>query len=168
MPATSPKTVATPQLYERDYYSWAREQARALRQRRIEQIDWENLAEEVDDLAGRHADALESHCETLIEHLLKLGHASAQTTKNDLRLWRASVQNARHTMKLLLKRHPGLRAHTEELFNDAWPIGRNNALAKLGLDDDKIPESPSFTFQQAIDENFPAREISAELIARNV
>jgi Domain of unknown function DUF29 len=58
-------------LYERDYYLWAQEQARMLRERRPDQIDWENLAEEVDDLARRNADALEGHCETLIEHRSK-------------------------------------------------------------------------------------------------
>jgi hypothetical protein len=38
-------------LYDRDFYSWAREQARALLEHRIEELDWENLAEEVADLA---------------------------------------------------------------------------------------------------------------------
>jgi Domain of unknown function DUF29 len=154
MSATSTKRSIVTPLYERDYYLWAREQARALQERRPDRIDWENLAEEVDDLARRNADALEGQCETLIEHLLKIAIAPASIRKNNLRLWRASVRNARHKIGLLLRRNPSLRARSEELFSDAWPVGRNNALAKLDLDDDAIPEAPLFTFDQALNDTF--------------
>ncbi len=50
--------VSKSTLYDQDSYSWALAQARALRERRSEELDWDNLAEEVGDLAGRHADAL--------------------------------------------------------------------------------------------------------------
>ena len=38
------------ELYERDYYTWIQEQVRALRDRRVEDLDWPNLAEEIEDL----------------------------------------------------------------------------------------------------------------------
>ena len=38
------------ELYERDYYTWTQEQARALRDRRTEAVDWTNVAEEIEDL----------------------------------------------------------------------------------------------------------------------
>jgi hypothetical protein len=142
------------ELYERDYYSWAEAQARALRDRRPNELDWENLAEEVDDLARRNADALEGQCETLIEHLLKVSIAPAPIRKNNLRLWRASIRNARYKIRTLLRRNPSLKARTDELFENAWPIGRTNALAKLDLDDDAVPEALLFSFNQAIDEGF--------------
>lgn len=47
---TASATLPSSELHERDYYSWAQEQARALREHRIEGIDWDNLAEEVEDL----------------------------------------------------------------------------------------------------------------------
>jgi len=37
-------------LYERDYYAWLQDQVQALRERRIEEVDWENVAEEIEDL----------------------------------------------------------------------------------------------------------------------
>lgn len=125
-----------------------------LRERRADEIDWENLAEEVDDLARRNADALEGQCETLIEHLLKMVLATEPVRKNNLRLWRASIRNARHKIRTLLRRNPSLRVRSDELFGDAWPVGRNNALARLDLEDNAIPEEPLFTFHQAIDERF--------------
>ena len=50
-------------LYERDYYSWALEQAALLRERRIAELDFDNLAEEVEDLGRSLADQLESRYE---------------------------------------------------------------------------------------------------------
>jgi hypothetical protein len=38
------------ELYGRDYYAWIQHQVQALRRRRIEDIDWENVAEEIEDL----------------------------------------------------------------------------------------------------------------------
>jgi hypothetical protein len=154
MSAISSKPSVVVPLYERDYYLWAQGQARALRERRPDQIDWENLAEEVDDLARRNADALEGQCETLIEHLLKIAVATESVRKNNLRLWRASVRNARHKIGILLRRNPSLRARSDELFADAWPVGRNDALAKLNLEDEANPEVPSFTFDQVLDDEF--------------
>ncbi len=148
----APAPAKTP--YESDPYLWALEQARALREKRAEQLDWENLAEEVEDLANRHADALEGHCETLIEHLLKLAYAPDRIRRDNLRLWRASVRNARHKIATLIKRNPGLGARTDDLFAEAWPLGRNAALGALDLDDDAIPESRLWSFGQATDEKF--------------
>ena len=160
MSAINPKPYSVLPLYERDYYLWAQEQARALTEHRPDQIDWENLAEEVDDLARRNADALEGHCETLIEHLLKIAIAPESIRKNNQRLWRTSVRNARHKIRILLRRNPSLRSRSEELFGDAWPIARNNALAKLDLDEESIPEEPLFKFAQAFDDQFEPETLS--------
>jgi hypothetical protein len=154
MSAIRPKPSVAVPLYERDYYLWAQEQAHALWERRPDQIDWGNLAEEVDDLARRNADALEGQCEPLIEHLLEIAVAPESVRKNNFRLWRASVRNARHRIEILLRRNPALRTRSDELFADAWPVGRNNALARLDLDDEAIPEAPFFTFDQAFDDKF--------------
>ncbi len=66
-----PGAEAREDLYERDYYSWALEQAQALRARRTEALDWENLAEEVEGLGRGEVRELESRLEVLLVHLLK-------------------------------------------------------------------------------------------------
>lgn len=42
-------------LYERDYYTWTVEQARALKDHHVANLDWKNLAEEVEDLGKASA-----------------------------------------------------------------------------------------------------------------
>lgn len=152
--AASTAPAANGSLYERDYYSWAIGQASALRDRKDSKLDWENLAEEVEDLANRNADALESQSERLIGHLLKIALAPSRIRNENLRLWQLSVRDARRKIKALLKRNPSLKNRTNELFIDAWPGGRDHALGALELPDEAIPEACQWTFEEAIEEDF--------------
>jgi hypothetical protein len=145
---------ATGSLYERDYYSWAMVQARALRDRKDSRLDWENLAEEVEDLANRNADALESQSEMLIGHLLKIALAPSGIRNENLRLWQLSVRDARRKIKTILKRNPSLKNRTDELFIDAWPGGRDHALGALALPDKAIPEACQWTSKRAMEDSF--------------
>lgn len=70
-------------LFEADNYSWALKQGRNLRERRPESLDWANLAEEVEDLARRHADALTSYLARILQHLWKLAHWTALRGRNE-------------------------------------------------------------------------------------
>jgi hypothetical protein len=148
-------------LYERDPYTWALEQARALRERRPAGVDWDNLAEEVEDLAGRQADSLNSFGRVLIEHLLKLAYASGQLRADNLGLWTNSARNSRIQIEELLQANPGLKSRAAELFAKAWPLARNDALGKLDLDDSVIGKTCPWTFDRAADENFWPPAVSA-------
>jgi hypothetical protein len=141
-------------LYDRDPYAWALKQARALRERRAGVLDWENLAEEIEDLAGRHEDSLKSHCRVLVQHLLKLRHASSRIRRDNLRLWMNSVKNARLEITDLLQTKRGLSPKAPELFTKAWYLGRNDMLGQLGLADGAIPEQCPWTLEQVRDESF--------------
>jgi hypothetical protein len=141
-------------LYERDYYSWALEQERALLDHRTEELDWENLADEVGDLARSQRHALRSQAARLIEHLLKLGFASASAIKANRRLWELSLRGARREIRRLLTESPSLKSSAQDLFVEAWPDGRDDALKFLKVDDDAISESPLWSFEQAMDEQF--------------
>lgn len=53
-------TSAPLNLYDSDTYTWALRQADALRRRAAGEIDWENVAEEIEDLARSDRRALRS------------------------------------------------------------------------------------------------------------
>ncbi|MDQ2949546.1 MAG: DUF29 domain-containing protein, partial [Acidobacteriota bacterium] len=55
-----------------DTHQWALDTAAAIRSRRFEGIDWDQVAEEIEDLANSRRDKLESHLAQLIYHLLKM------------------------------------------------------------------------------------------------
>lgn len=61
-------------LYETDYVAWAEAQAAALRARGAGRnaLDYDNLAEEIDDLGKSEIHACRSHIVNIITHLLKI------------------------------------------------------------------------------------------------
>ena len=141
-------------LYDSDFYSWANDQARALLDHRIEELDWENLAEEVADLARRERHAFRSQCARLIAHLLKFAFSPPAEIERNGRLWRLSSIEARSELTDLLADNPGLRPSIGELFEAAWRIGRLQALRAIEVPDEAISKAPLWSFDQAIEENF--------------
>ena len=66
------KRSAGDDLYEADFVAWSEMQAELIRQRRFDELDLENIAEEIEDLGKSRRDQLETRMSRLIEHLLKL------------------------------------------------------------------------------------------------
>src|SRR4029077_9662372 len=68
----------TKTLYDEDIVAWSKQQADALRAAARSgsnlQLDWENLAEEVEDLAKSYRLSLKSHLRRIVQHLVKLQH----------------------------------------------------------------------------------------------
>jgi hypothetical protein len=79
-------------LYQQDYYAWAREQATLLRAGRYEELDLEHLTEEIEDLGGSLYRSVRSRMRTIIEHLLKLERSPAAEPRG---LWRDTIHAQR-------------------------------------------------------------------------
>lgn len=143
-------------LYDEDFYAWTREQARILREAAAQRVnvpvDWEHLAEEVDDLGNQIKDAIRSHLSTVIEHLLKLEYSP---DANPRRKWRGSVIKARRHLLRKLEDHPSLRSWPQQAFTDAWHDGYVDAIQDDSVYTQPVPEETCpYTLDQIVDENW--------------
>lgn len=98
-------------LYERDFYAWTQEQARALRQAAEGRaspvaLDFTHLAEEIEDLGKRERRELASRVATIVEHLTKLRVSPAREPRAG---WAATVRREREELRRLLDDNPSLR-----------------------------------------------------------
>ena len=63
-------------LYERDVLAWSEHQAELLRRvargERVNEVDWNHVVEEIEDVGLSELHAVESYLEQLLTHLLKL------------------------------------------------------------------------------------------------
>ena len=68
-----------PTLYDHDFFAWTQDQAAALRRAQRDRIDapldWEHLADELEQLGGLIKDSIRCDLAAVIEHLLKLEHS---------------------------------------------------------------------------------------------
>ena len=109
--------VSGSDLYERDYLAWTEVQARALRARTGGEnaLDYDNLAEEIEDLGKSEFYGCQSFVERIIEHLLKLEF----TTDPDPRAhWRGEIVEFRSQLDDHLTRtiENRLRERLDTLF----------------------------------------------------
>lgn len=138
-------------LYDRDYYTWALEQARALREQRIKDLDWENLAEEVEDLGKSERRELQDRLEVLLGHLLKW----QLQPKRRSRSWSATIAVQRVKIRQLLDLNPGLKPSIPTLVAQAYEPARVEVVSRLSMAPQAQPsKSCPWTFDQLMDEQF--------------
>jgi hypothetical protein len=58
-------------LYDLDFHAWATQQARLARRRSGNELDWDNVAEELEGLGKQQRSELKSRYLVLLTHLLK-------------------------------------------------------------------------------------------------
>lgn len=149
--------------YEGDFYAWTIDQAAAIRRmaelRPNEEVDWENVAEEIESLGRNELDTVYSHLEAVIEHLLKLSYAPAANPRAD---WEVTVGKTRAQLRRKLT--ATLRRKLRDEFSSAWVRGRvyaGKGLSRDGLSVADLPAECPWTFEQLLDEDFwpetPAR-----------
>ncbi len=144
----------TTKLYDLDFYGWALRQADLLRNEDYADLDRDNLIEEIEDMAKRHRDALESHFLILLRHLLKI---SALPASNPSRGWRLTIKEQRYQILRLLKNNPSLHRFIPELISDLYAQARDLAtddLANDDLDGHTLPVDCPWTADQILDMNW--------------
>ena len=137
-------------LYEHDYYTWARAQAQALRERKVSGLDWDNLAEEVEDLGKVERHRLESHLESLLMHLLKWVYQPQRRSRS----WSNSIREHRFRIQRVLRDNPGLKATLPQLFADAYEAAWFWAENETRLDLSTFPESCPWSLDDTMRNDF--------------
>ena len=123
-------------LYDTDLVLWAQAQVRALRGAargsNEQAIDFENVAEEIENLARTERRALASHIATVIQHLMKLEASPAAHPRQG---WQDTIDEARDGIARLLKDSPSLRAEVAGMVRGETSGARvrvQRALARYG------------------------------------
>src|SRR5262249_8033037 len=97
---------------------------------------------------------VESHLETLLEHLLKLAYMQGTMRACNDRLWQGTVKLARAKVKRRLAQNPSPRGKMDELFVTAYKDGRIRMLSRIKLSEDTIPATAPWSREQALDDSF--------------
>jgi len=148
-------------LYDEDFVAWSKQQAEALRaagRGTNQPLDWENLAEEIEDLGRSVRHELRHQLTRIQRHLIKLSHSPARYPR---RGWRESVREARSEIETLLNENPSLRGELDRFAAEQLPQAIK--LAAADLDDYRELDttrrravfSTSFTVDQVMSDWFP-------------
>jgi hypothetical protein len=83
-------------LYDEDILIWSEQQSELLRRRAANSLDWDNLAEEIEDVGRSQLHAVESH---LVQALLRDLKADAWPQSREVPHWRAEARGQRDDAK---------------------------------------------------------------------
>jgi hypothetical protein len=106
--------------YDTDVFVWSHHQADLLRrmgagERVNDQVDWANVAEEIESLGNSERRDLSSRIQTILRHLIKLQASPATQPRAG---WQRTVVEQRLQIGRLLKDSPSLRQLVPEAIND--------------------------------------------------
>src|SRR4051812_19674205 len=127
--------------YERDFYTWALEQAASIREGRLAEVDRENVAEEIEGLARSEFSELVSFYRLILLHMLKWEHQPNLRSRS----WANSIELHRVHAAEILDDNPGLRPRLDEAVARAYRMARLEAISETGLSQKAFPDTCPFT-----------------------
>ena len=115
--------------YQTDFYAWTQQQAELLRNKKIGQLDWCNLAEEIEDMGRSEKRQLESRLEVLIMHLLKWQFQPNLRSRS----WQLTIKEQRLRLEKLLAENPSLKSKLTDTKEKVYPLAVISAERETGL-----------------------------------
>jgi hypothetical protein len=115
-------------LYGDDILAWSEQQAENLRRRAANSLDWDNLAEEIEDVGRSQLRAVESHLVQALLHWLKV---RAWPSSRDIPHWRAEIRGQRDDARAAFAPSMAQRLDVETLYQ--------RALRRLPETNDDVP-----------------------------
>jgi len=143
--------VAAKELYERDFFEWAIQNAELLRAGRLDEADLEHIAEEIEGLGISQKKELYSRLRVLLMHLLKWKFQPEAGAGSS---WRATIRTQRAELEPLFDFAPSLQRTVEENIQKAYPKAVSDAADETGLAESGFPEACPFTRNQVLDPKF--------------
>lgn len=122
--------------YDVDVHAWAMRQAELIRLGRFGELDIENLADEVEDVARQERRELVSRLTLLFQHVLKWDHQPERRGAS----WARTIREQRIQVEEVLGENPSLSSSPDALVVKAFRQGRVAALNETGLPDATISE----------------------------
>ncbi|MCX7997804.1 MAG: DUF29 domain-containing protein [Leptospiraceae bacterium] len=144
------QTIDLKKLYEEDENLWLFENAKLLRERKLELADIEHIAEFLEDMGRRDFKEVLSRLRLLIMHLLKWIFQKNKRTNS----WAYTIAEQRNQLNDEFRYSKNLYKFAKENFHESYEKARKNASKETGLPLSTFPEEPPFTFEQVLDENY--------------
>jgi hypothetical protein len=146
----TPADRPSPADYWGDFYTWLMEQGAHLRAGRLEALDRENLAEEIESLGREQFNKLESAVRVLMMHMLKWDHQPNLRSRS----WILSIEAQRLELDNVLSDNPGLKSRIVEATSRAYRRARIEAANETRLEKNEFPEECPYTWTDVVAREF--------------
>lgn len=137
-------------LYESDFMRWTQEQASKLRDRAHNEIDWDNVAEEIESLGRSERYEIDSRLKVLLVHLLKWRFQPQGQSGS----WKASIREQRQRIARRLRDSPSLKQYPAEVLAAEYELAMPHVADETGLPEETFSSQCPFTIEQVLDQDW--------------
>ena len=146
----SPSVVPETLIDENDLHAWANRQAALLRARRLNELDFDRIAGELDDLGGEIYERLESALTVLFMHMLKWDFQPERRSRS----WEATIREQRRRIVRLLSENPSLKSKLEMAKQTGYGYGRDRASGETDIAIARFPELSPYDWHDITERAF--------------
>jgi len=136
--------------YETDYYGWTLEQADLIKNKRLDELDFDHLLEELESMGASEKRELLNRLRVLLMHLLKWQYQPEFRGRS----WVNTIREQRRMIPVHLKQNPSLKGKLDEFMLDGYELGRGGAADETGLPESTFPPECPWRFEQAMNPEF--------------
>jgi hypothetical protein len=147
-------------LYDEDIVLWSERQGELLRRRAAgelvneAELDWPNIAEEIESMGRAEQDQLTNRLAILMAHLLKWQFQPNHRGNS----WRLTILEQRRRAERLVSRNPSLRSRLGEILTEAYGDAVLIAARETDLPEATFPPVCPWTFDAAMLAEFLGHE----------
>ena len=134
--------------YEDDFHAWTQQQAEFLRKQDLGELDWSNIAEEIESMGRSEKRQLESCLEVLMMHMLKWEYQPNRQSRS----WQFTIKEQRLRIEKLLSENPSLRSQLKNYIEKSYPLAILKAERETGLSN--FPTECPFTLEEILTQNY--------------
>jgi hypothetical protein len=133
-----------------DFALWAAEQAVLVRAGKLDHVDRENVAEELEYLGNSQQHEIENRLNVLVAHLLKWQFQPRRQSNS----WKATLLEQRTQIARIIRRSPSLKGHPASVLDEEYRIAKLRASGETRLPEAAFPENCPYTVEQILDLSF--------------
>jgi predicted DNA-binding ribbon-helix-helix protein len=138
------------QLYNQDFYLWLETTANLLKNRQLDQLDYDNLIEEIETMGRSEKRGLSSNLKVILMHLLKWKYQQEKHCNS----WHFTIIEHRHRVEEILEESPSLKVYIPEIITQCYQKARKEASVETGLSINTFPVDCIFSQEEVLDLDF--------------
>lgn len=119
-----PESALHSSIYKQDFYLWLQTTAQLLRSHQLDQIDFDNLIEEIEEMGRDKRRELKNRLVVLLIHLLKWHYQSGDRTWYG-NSWISTIVEQRRQLGFLFEDSLSLKPQYLEVFDRCYTIVNN-------------------------------------------
>lgn len=136
--------------YDKDVYGWAVYTAQLLKDKKMDQVDFENIIEQIEALGRSLEMQLTYRLSLVLMHLLKWQYQPTLQGKS----WQVTLREQRRASRRIIDKNPSLKAKINECLFEAYEDAIDETIKETGLDEKIFPSSCPYTFEQIMNDDF--------------